>query len=119
MYAADELTSLTNLADGAAVELFDMALEDAIKNIEDLNRDPKAKREITLKVTLVPTENQGMIAVYIDCTPKLAARKTINALLMFGRNNGRLETRELHKQMELPFTDGSKITSIAREKEDR
>ena len=38
--------SLTNLGNGAAVELFDHELQKVLANIDDPNTDPKEKRKI-------------------------------------------------------------------------
>lgn len=44
----DDHVTLTTIKDGAAVELFDAALEEVLKNIEDPNFKAKAKRGIRL-----------------------------------------------------------------------
>lgn len=120
MYEADELTSLSNLAEGAAIELFDFALQDAVANIEDPNRDPLAERKITMTVILKPSKTrQGMIDVEIKVEPKLQARKVINTILNFGRVNGKLETREIHLQMPLPFdNNGNRVIKMPNTEED-
>ena len=63
MYTKEETLTLENLGNGAAVELFDEALEKVLKNIMDPNTDPKAERSITMKVTFKPDENRDMAPV--------------------------------------------------------
>jgi len=67
-----EKVSLATVGGGAAVERFDIALQQVINNILDLNTDPKAERNVTLKVSFKPTENRDMGAVSISVVPKLA-----------------------------------------------
>lgn len=56
-----EKLSLVNLGGGAAVEMFDEALEKVLENILDPNTEAKTKRVITLKMTISPAENRGVL----------------------------------------------------------
>ena len=49
MHTNEEKLTLSNLGNGAAVELFGIELRRVLKDVMDPNTDPKAVREITLK----------------------------------------------------------------------
>lgn len=74
-----EKVSLRNLCAGAASELFDRELNAALDNMADRNAKVKAKREIILKVTLVPTEDRSRAAVEVTCVSKLAGANPIES----------------------------------------
>lgn len=75
---AVELKEITlhSIGNGAAVDLFSDAVAVVASNIADLNSDPKAKREITLKFTFAPNEHRDFADIQIQCTKKLAPYKT-------------------------------------------
>lgn len=67
----DELT-IQNIANGAAIELFQHELERLIRNIGDPNTSPTARRSITLKVTFAPYEDRTGATTQVTCESKLA-----------------------------------------------
>jgi hypothetical protein len=67
----DEKLSLLNLANGAAVEVFDRELDQVIRNIADVNTDAEAKRQITLEVRFMPFEDRSGSQIEITCKAKL------------------------------------------------
>lgn len=108
MFTTEEETSLMNLAEGAAIEMFDQELIKALKNIEDPNRDGKLEREVTLVVKLKPTDVRGVLSVKIGVKSKLGARNVVSTHLSFGtdRLTGQMEIREIQQQRPLfPETD--------------
>jgi hypothetical protein len=50
--------SLVTIGGGAAVELFDDALKEALRNIADPNTEAKTPRDIVLKVRIRPSESR-------------------------------------------------------------
>jgi len=68
--------TLATLNNGDAVEKFDMAQADVLADLVDPNKDPDAKRAITLTITYQPKKRKGGhrygdISVFIDCKAKL------------------------------------------------
>ncbi len=51
--------TLATINHGEAVEKFDLALEDVLKDLVDPNKDPDAERAITLTVKLQPKKKKG------------------------------------------------------------
>ena len=60
--------SLTNLLEGAAVEMFDRQLSRVYNNIGDINTDLKT-REITLKVKFTPSKDRSYMVINVECPP--------------------------------------------------
>lgn len=56
--AASNATSLLDMANGAIKERIDYEMGRVMQNISDPNTKASAKREITLKITLAPDEDQ-------------------------------------------------------------
>lgn len=116
MYTSEELVSLTNLGNGAAVEKFDLELERVLHDLDDINKDPNAERTITLVVKFKPTGTQGIVETIIHCDPKMGKRKAFTTHLMIGHNGRRMEAREMFKQRPLEFKDAdNKVVSIGKE----
>lgn len=64
--------SLANLGDGGALELFDVALQEILKNIQDPNTPADAARSITLTVTFKPEKSRDLSRCKYKVVPKLA-----------------------------------------------
>ncbi len=76
MQETEKLT-LTNLAEGAALEKFGIALQKVLENIKDINTTLGA-REINLKVTLTPSEHRDYVGIKIACPVKLATQEAVS-----------------------------------------
>lgn len=72
-----EKATLANLANGAAAEVFQNELQKALDNTADPNTDAKTARVVTLKVTMVPTEDRSRAAVSIAASSKLAPTRRV------------------------------------------
>lgn len=71
-----EKVTLENLAGGAAIEKFGIALQKVLENIKDINTT-LATREINLKVALTPSEHRDYIGIKITCPVKLATQEAV------------------------------------------
>lgn len=83
-----DIINLATLAEGAAVEMVNEALESAWKDIRDPNTPPKEKREVTLKLTLTPDEERTFITVGIGVDKKLAKVRPSVARVELARGAG-------------------------------
>lgn len=99
-FTKDDEASLATLAEGAAIEIFNLELAETLKNIADINRIKKFKREIHLIAKLEPGDAAGVVTMTIESKLKLAARNVISTTLMWGKDpmSGRIEVRELAGQ---------------------
>lgn len=110
MIASEEIASLINIGEGAAVEMFDQAMQKVLKNINDANTDDKTAREVRLVVKFVPGESPGVVGTEIGVSTNLSAPKAIKMTIMYGVDGGRMVARELVRQQKLPF--GENVVSI-------
>jgi len=82
----ETIVTLNTIANGAAVELFDRELQRVIQNIADPNTSAKARREIHIKVTILPDEERSIGYARIECASKLGDIKPVQTVMYFGRN---------------------------------
>lgn len=94
MHTNEEKLTLSNLGNGAAVELFGIELRRVLKDVMDPNTDPKAVREITLKVAFKPGEDRELVPMGLKAQSKLAGSRIFMSKVIIGRNQGRVEARE-------------------------
>ena len=93
--------TLAALADGAAEELWQAALERVLENIEDVNTDYRAKRGITLTFAFAADEERSLGDITITCATKLAGVKGVKAVVSFGRHEGTRIVVEHPRQQDL------------------
>ncbi len=93
------VVTLTNLADGAALELFQEALTSVLRNISDPNTDAAAVREITLKVKIKANEERQVGDVTVSAAAKLASLKGVKTLVYIGKSAGEYVAVEQPRQM--------------------
>lgn len=99
--------SLETLNQGAAVERFNLALQEALNNIQDINTPAKTARSVTLKCTIKPDEDRGIANVKVDVIPKLAPVTPFDVRVFLGRDKeGKGYATEYHpNQPALPGTE--------------
>lgn len=87
--------SLETISGGAAVEMFNDALEKVIENIRDPNVVEGTVREVNLKVQIKPSGNQDNQVVYlITVVPKLAPQKPVGSFMTVGKKGGKFVAYE-------------------------
>lgn len=108
--------SLASMSEGAAIERFDEALDEVLRNVLDPNTDARAKRSVTLKVTITPEADRSFGKVEIDCWPTLAKNQGIMTQVFIGRSRtGEIGAYEVNQvQQELPFN----VTFLRKEGND-
>lgn len=87
---AEEIVTLASIGNGAALELFQKELQSVIANIADPNTSAKAKRSITIKVTISPDEERGLGFSSLEVSSKLSAVKPVASTMYFGKKDGEL-----------------------------
>ena len=86
----EEKLSLVNVEGGAAIEMFDNALQQVIENIHDPNTTMDA-REISLKVTIKPMDENRSIIVYgIKCPTKMSGQEPVKGIADLHVQEGKL-----------------------------
>lgn len=111
----EEKLSLVNIEGGAAVEMFDIALQKVLENIHDINTTADA-REITLKVKIHPMpENRSVIVYAITCPTKTCGQEPVKGIADLGIKDGRLAAfGRAKKQGDIPF---SNVSSFKKQSE--
>ena len=106
--------SIVNIKEGAAVEMFDRALQKVLININDINTT-LAKREILLKMELLPSEDRTLVEINFGVSTKLAGQggQKLTADVKIDER-GRAYAKERKVQHGLPFGN---VTSIERKGE--
>ena len=89
MNYSDEMPSILNIAEGGAVELFDLELARVFKNLSNPNRTRDAEREVVLTVKFKPTDAKSIIDTKISVKSKLAPRKVLSTLMHVENGEGR------------------------------
>lgn len=103
----EEKLSIINIGGGAAVEKFDIALQQVLDNIADPNTVENAVREIVLRVRFKPTD-RSYARIEIDVPPpKLAGDFSYNTNCHIGADiHGRAEAYEHNpEQLKLQFEE--------------
>ena len=77
--------NIGNVADGAMVEAFEVALQKAITNIMDPNTEARTKRKIVLALTLHPKEDRCQVNVEFTVETKLAGIIPSTGRLFIGK----------------------------------
>lgn len=98
-----ESVNLVNLARGAAVERFDRALEEVLKNISDVNTPAEKPREVNLKVKFVPNEERDQVGILLEVSTKLASLSGVTTTLHVGRIDGRITAIESNPKQQFLF----------------
>lgn len=81
--------TLSTMKEGGVEEQFQTALLQVLRNIEDPNTDPKAKRTITVKIEITPTPDRGLLMVDAAVTSKLASNRPVaTAFLLKQQEDG-------------------------------
>jgi hypothetical protein len=75
LLASGEL-SIVNIGDGAAIEMTNHGLSKLIADCADPNTAAKAKRVLTLKLTIMPSSDRTILTYDIDVSLKLAGLAT-------------------------------------------
>ena len=104
------IDSLDRLMGGAAAERFNDALQDVLRNVFDPNTSAKARRQITLTVTVKPDKNRKTAIFEIDVKRKTAPHETLSSTCFIEKNGkGQVVAYEDNGQLEgqMDMTDAT------------
>lgn len=76
--------SILDMMNGAIGERVAYELTRIMKNCRDLNTEAKKARTLTIKLSIVPTENRDSVAVRAEVASKLVPVKPIDGALLLG-----------------------------------
>ncbi len=89
MQSTLKTTDLTNVANGAALELFARELEAVLANIQDPNTPGEFTREVTLTIKIKPDPKRDAAAVMVFAKSKLAPVREAIGSMYFGKRSGK------------------------------
>ncbi|MDZ5712265.1 replication terminator protein [Jeotgalibacillus haloalkalitolerans] len=84
-----------SFADGAASEKINREIQRVLENIDDPNTDHKAKRTVTLTLTMTADEKRELVTTDVQVKSKLAPAKSVGSTLILGHDNGKVVGAEL------------------------
>lgn len=88
---------LSHIAEGGLQEKLDNELEKVFDNILDLNTEAKAKRKITITLTMSSNEERTVVDTIMEVKSKLAPQNGVATTILVGRDydTGQLHANEL------------------------
>ena len=95
MPTANEILSIENMKGGEVAGQINAALRKVSDNICDINADPKAPREVNVKIKLKPSEGSDVVAVESNVTTKLAGSVPAKTAIVVGKAGGKAEAHEI------------------------
>ena len=95
MPTANEVLTIQNLKGGEVAGKINAALAKVSDNICDINADPKAKREVNIKLVFKPAEGSDVVSVEANVTPKLAGSVPAKTAIVVGKAGGKAEAHEI------------------------
>lgn len=94
------IQKLDDLMNGAMTERFNRELATVMRNIQDPNTDPKAKRKITITLEFAPNERRDMATLKMDITSKVAASAAISqAVFLHVDDAGEVSATEMISEL--------------------
>ncbi|WP_079479689.1 hypothetical protein [Halobacillus salinus] len=87
---------LSEVADGALQEQFNVEHQRVVQNMFDRNTKAKAKRKITIELEYVPNEQRELANLTLNVKSKLAPAESVPTSLMIGADgDGQVVGKEL------------------------
>ncbi len=106
-----DFVSLTNIAGGAVVELFDAELEKVLRNVSDPNTPAEAKRVIQIQVRIAPNAKREVGDVTVAVSSKMPSFQQLETVVYFGRHQGRHVAQESNPK-QLSFDDQPTVVGM-------
>ncbi|HGD2436124.1 TPA: hypothetical protein ACIN2J_001946 [Streptococcus agalactiae] len=88
---------LSHIVEGGLQEKLDNELEQVFDNILDLNTEAKAKRKITITLTMSSNEERTVVDTIMEVKSKLAPQNGVATTILVGRDydTGQVHANEL------------------------
>lgn len=110
--------SLSNLAEGAAIQKFDDELQKVLNNIVDPNTPADVTREVQLIVKIKPDKNRGYGDISIIAKSKLAPDHEHFTTCAIGKQAGKGVAREIIQYDMFKKPEGSNVVDFEGKKEE-
>lgn len=112
----DELESLsiTNVASGAAVELFEHAMNEVIANILDENRSATETRKITMTFEVKANKERNNASVGVQVKTSLAPVVKADSLIFMRKERGKPKAYAYNIEEQEIFDNEGNVKPIAK-----
>lgn len=108
----EHYVKLESLAEGAALELVNKAFQKVWDNVADVNTVAKAKRTVTLVISVVPDIERKKAEVDIDVKASLAPPRGADTTIWFGKKDGTVVAAEANPNQQMLFGDKEKKLNV-------
>lgn len=81
-----EQLDIRTLKGGAVIEMANKELQKMVDDVADINKDAISKRELTIKISLLPNEEASVGTCKIGVTSTLGKQKDQSATIYFGHD---------------------------------
>jgi len=108
----DNYVTLSTLAKGAVPELCQEEFRRVLENIGDVNTDAEKKREIVIRVTVLPNADREAGHVDVAVSSRLASVKKASSVIYMGRHHNEAVALENDPKQRGLFEERAPITSI-------
>lgn len=108
--------SLSSFANGGLEELFQIALQRVLGDVQDVNTKPDAKRAIDIKIVFEPNEERRAVVASCAVSEKLAGARGVGTLIFTGdlkRDGKFVATEHNPRQMRLAEADVAEAGKLA------
>ena len=109
---APRVVTLDELHEGAALEMWQDALDQVLANAVDPNTAHRDVRRIRLDVDFRVNEERNVADVELTCSTKLAGRRGVASLVYLGKHEGQTIAVEQPRQDELFPAPGGELVTI-------
>ena len=82
-----EIYSMDQMLDGAVQEKFSQAMHELAEDVLDPNKKAKAKRKVTITLTVEPNEERDIAGMSVDVKTSLAPNNPVGGRIIFDRNS--------------------------------
>ncbi len=108
---------IVTLSDGAVIERINHEMSKVFDNIADVNTDPNATREITVKLKFKPSEDRHSATTSVSCSSKLCSMEQLVKRVYFGEDGNAYERLDpkpdglfaVEEEIEAPKKKGLKV----------
>jgi len=108
----EHYVTLDTLAEGAAIELVNQAFQKVWNNVADVNTVAKAKRSVTLVISVMPDVDRKKAEVDIDVKASLAPPRGADTTIWFGKKDGVVVAAEANPSQQALFGDKEKKLNV-------
>ena len=110
--AEGDAMSILNIRGGSAIELMDGEIEKVLRNIQDPNMDPKAKRSCTLTLSFSPDPESPIAMFSISVKSALCGPKPHSVAARITTEGKKVIAEEINRQRSMSEIWGTNVADL-------